>query len=288
VKIFKRLLVVLPLILVSLSIPSQLPSAYAGVADCLSGGYPSASMSTSTLTITASISVTCTNQQIGNSGGAFLYSVVDESSARCDGPRGITSGTFATLTCSISVGPPNGSSRAGYTSTTIKIWSAYDFSTKFITASHTPIPSNVLQSSKPIPSPSPTSSQQVIPPTTIYGDPSPTDLQACTYGDSQPYWHCEIAPTWRYAICTTASKGYLQSYVKKKWRSIKNVSAIKKPRECLDPRFPFTFTYYDKIYKTNGTYKFRFYFPQENNNKIITISNFKIRVLVGGLDMDAP
>jgi hypothetical protein len=24
------------------------------------------------------------------------------------------------------------------------------------------------------------------------------------------------------------------------------------------------------------------------NNKIITISNFKIRVLVGGLDMDAP
>jgi len=180
VKKFKRLLVILPLILVSLSIPSQLPSAYAGVVDCLSVGYPSASMSTSTLTISASISVTCTNQQIGNSGGAFLYSVDGEGSARCDGPKGITSGTFATLTCTFSVGPPYGSSRTSYTSTTIKIWSAWDSSTKYISASHSPIPTRVAPVATPTSSRTPIPTPKVDTPVTIYGDPSPTDLQACT------------------------------------------------------------------------------------------------------------
>ncbi len=287
-KKFKRLLIILPLILVSLSIPSQLPSAYAGVADCLSVGYPSSSMSTSTLTITASISVTCTNQQIGNSGGAFLYSVVDESSARCDGPRGITSGTFATLTCTFSVGPPYGSSRTSYTSTTIKIWSAWDFSTKYISASHSPIPTRVAPVATPTSSPTSIPTQKVETPVTIYGDPSPTDLQACTKGDGQPWWHCEIAPTWKYSMCASASKGLLQIYKNKKWIKVDAVSGVKMPPNCDYKFMPFTSRYYGTIDKKSGTHTYRFYFPPENNNNTITIHKFKIRVLVGGLDMDAP
>jgi hypothetical protein len=172
VKKIKRLLVVLPLILVSLSFPSQLPSAYAGVTDCLSIGFPTASISSTRLTITASVSVRCTNQQIGTGGGAFLYSVNDESSAQCDGPRDIYAGTFATLTCSIPVGPPYGSSRTGYTSTTIRIWSAWDFSTAYVTASHQPIPSRVAS----VPIPTPTYSNQPLPVST----PNPTYLPQTT------------------------------------------------------------------------------------------------------------
>jgi hypothetical protein len=283
-----RSLIVITFIILSFVLPFQLPAANAGVTDCLSLGYPSATLSSTTLTISASLSVTCTNQQIGNSGGGFLYSVVDESYAQCSGPRGISSGMFTTLKCSVPVGPPSGSNRTGYTSTTIKIWSAYDFSTKFVSATHLPIPKNVMPSATPTSSPTPTPTQKVDAPIVVYGDPSPTDLQACTKGDGQPYWHCEIAPTWKYSMCASASKGSLQIYKKKKWVKIDTVRGVRMPPNCNYKFMPFTSRYYGTITKKSGTYKYRFYFPAENNNNVITIHEFKIRVLAGGLDMDAP
>jgi len=133
VKKFKRLLVILPLILASLSIPSQLPLAYAGVADCVEVSSPTAYLSSSSLTITAMmrVSTQCSASVLGMSHGPVIE-VVDESfGSSCDGLYVLTPGAIGSLNCRIPIGGSLGSHRYRATSTTIKFWYAWDFSTKF-------------------------------------------------------------------------------------------------------------------------------------------------------------
>ena len=141
---------------ISLDVPAN-----AGVTDCLDVGSPYAALSSSSLTIQASVSVRCTKDQLG-SGSGFVYSVEGEGfGAQCDGPNYVMSGSTGTMRCTIPVGGTLGSSRFGATRTTIKIWSSWDFSTKFISATHqaipvktTPVPTTSSPGT-PIPSPAP-------------------------------------------------------------------------------------------------------------------------------------
>jgi len=224
------------------------PIANAAVADCLQVGSPSASISSGTLRITASVRVGCTNAQIGSGGGAFVYSVVDEGfGARCDGPRSISSGSSGTISCSVSVGPPSGSSRIGATSTTIKIWSAWDFSTKFITASHSSIPTN-KESTTPQPTRSP-STQMPTPTPTPTVTPMPTSTPSPTVqpkvinpkkvciSASNYETTCSDYPDWVYSYCSKSSAGQLQMKSRSKWI---NLWTIKGDRNagCL-PKYPY-------------------------------------------------
>ncbi len=225
------------------------PIANAAVADCLQVGSPSASISSGTLRITASVRVGCTNAQIGSGGGAFVYSVVDEGfGARCDGPRSISSGSSGTISCSVSVGPPSGSSRIGATSTTVKIWSAWDFSTKFITASHSAIPTNkestipqpTRSPSTQLPTPTPTPTVTPVPTSTPSPavqpkviNPKKVCISASNYETT-----CSDYPDWVYSYCSKSSEGQLQMKSRSKWINLWSIKAEKYPGLC-DSKYPY-------------------------------------------------
>ncbi len=221
--------------------------------------------------------------------GSVIYSISEDSFARCTGPsyasRASTyTSTYAgVVSCTMDT---SNSSRAGASSSTIKVWSAYDFSTKYITVYHSQIPYKTSPTPKVQPTLNP---QPAVPSETTkpyYPEPVESDLQACTKGEGQPYWHCEKAPTWRYVVCVSASKGYLQIYTDKKWRNFRQVSATYKPSSCGE-FLPYSLFYYGTQKQPTGTFRYRFYFPEENRNKVITASKFTVKVLYGGLDMDA-
>lgn len=118
----------------------QAPAANAAIADCVSLGYPSVSSSSYSISFSTSISVSCTSKQLGTGGGP-LYSIVEESfGANCSGPYSLSAGMFGTIQCSFPIGGTTGSLRTGATTSTLKIWFAYDFSTKFLTVNHSAIP----------------------------------------------------------------------------------------------------------------------------------------------------
>lgn len=155
----RKLSVFIFLILTSLIHPTLMPAANAGVADCLDISSPSSSLTSSTLNISAQFSVRCTNAQIGSTGGGGVYEVTGESfGARCSGPRSLSTGMMGTISCSIPIGGSLGSTRYSATSSTIKVWFAWDFSTKFITINHQAIPSRVVATV-----PTPTTSQNPLP-----------------------------------------------------------------------------------------------------------------------------
>jgi hypothetical protein len=134
----------------------QMAPARAAYVDCLSVGYPFASMGSTALVIRSQITTKCTNKEFGLVGGSFVYSVLDESfMARCEGATRVSQGFNGTLTCTLPVGDSNGSTRVGATSTTIRIWSSGDFSTKFVSVNHSPIPS-AKKVVTPVPMPIPT------------------------------------------------------------------------------------------------------------------------------------
>lgn len=149
------LIFVTTFIILSFVHPLQLPVANAGVADCLSISTPSSRMSSTTLTISASVSVTCPASLLGNARSPVVSVVGEGFAARCAGLYEITPSSYYSLTCTIPISGYLGSTRTGATSTDIKIWFAWDFSTKFITATHQAIPSAAV--SVPIPTPSQTS-----------------------------------------------------------------------------------------------------------------------------------
>ena len=261
--------------------------AHAGTnTNCISAQNGSSSLTTSTLTLSADLYWNCTDAPMS---GGVTYSISEDSFASCTGPsyaaKAATYGkTYAgVVSCIINI---TNSGRAGASTSTLRIWSSYDFSTSYVTIYHQQIP----YKSTPAPLPLPTSnSQPTVPSETTkqyYPDPLESDLQACTKGQGQPYWHCEKAPTWRYVTCTSASKGYLQVYKNKKWTNIKTVSATYKPSSCGE-YLPYSLFYYGTQSQTSGTYKYRFYFPEQNKNKLITASIFSVKILYGGLDMDA-
>ena len=141
---------ILFLVLLVVNLIGTVPQANAGVTDCLDVGYPRSYLGTSSLTIEAYVNVICTNEKLG-SGSGFVYSVEGESfGAQCSGPNYISRGSSGTIRCSIPIGGGLGSTRYGATSTTIKIWTSWDFSTKFISATHQAIPSPKISVPTPI------------------------------------------------------------------------------------------------------------------------------------------
>lgn len=163
-------LAVIAFVALTLVLPFQLPVANAGVADCLSISTPTSSMTSTTLTITATASVTCPASTLGSARSPVVEVQGENFGSRCSGLYNLTPGAYNSLTCTIPISGSLGSSRTGATSTTIKIWFAWDFSTKFITASHQAIPSKVVATvptptttQAPQPQQSPTSNPVVVP-----------------------------------------------------------------------------------------------------------------------------
>ena len=136
----KRFRVVL--IVIAALFPLQSIPANAGVADCLSFGSPSVSSSSSSINVRIEVRVNCTKEQIGNAGGALL-SIVEEGSfgPTCSGLYSVSPGRYESINCSIPLTGGFASIRSGATSSTVKVWFAWDFSTKFITFRHSAIPS---------------------------------------------------------------------------------------------------------------------------------------------------
>jgi hypothetical protein len=130
------------LILVISLFPLQSLPANAGVTDCLSFGFPSVTSSSSSINVTVSVRVNCTKEQVGSGRGAVL-SIVEEGSfgSTCSGLYSLTPGGSQTISCSIPLTGGFASVRTGATSSTIKVWFAWDFSTKFISFRHAAIPS---------------------------------------------------------------------------------------------------------------------------------------------------
>lgn len=150
-------LAVIAFVALTLVLPFQLPVANAGVADCLSISTPTSSMNSTTLTITATASVTCPASSLGSARSPVVEVQGENFGSRCSGLYDLTPGAYNSLTCTIPISGYLGSSRTGATSTTIKIWFAWDFSTKFITASHQAIPSKVVAT---VPTPTTTQAPQ--------------------------------------------------------------------------------------------------------------------------------
>jgi hypothetical protein len=131
----------LVLMLMGALFPLQSITANAGVVDCLSFGIPSVTSSSSSINVSVSVRVNCTKEQIGSARGAVL-SIVEEGSfgPTCSGLYSLSPGGFQTISCSIPLTGGFASVRTGATSSTIKVWFAWDFSTKFITFRHSAIP----------------------------------------------------------------------------------------------------------------------------------------------------
>jgi hypothetical protein len=254
--------------------------------NCISAQNGRSSMTSSTLTLSADLYWNCSDAPMD---GSVTYSISEDSSVYCTGPSYASKASTYTNTyagvvsCAINI---VNSGRAGSSTSTLRIWSAYDFSTKYITIYHQQIPSKFTPTPLPLPTSNPQPTVPSEPTKQYYPDPIESDLQACTKGGGQPYWHCEKAPTWRYVVCVSASKGFLQVYTNKKWRNFKRVSATYKPSSCGES-LPWSVFYYGTQSQTSGTYRYRLYFPEENKNRMITESKFTVKVLYGGLDMDA-
>lgn len=121
------------------------------VADCIELKFPKATTTSTVFTLTVEVYAICTEEQIGRGRGQDpLYSMVEEESlfnlSSCNGPaaqprRALSNGYIGIATCTLRVGSNTlPSPRTGATSTTIKMWFAWDFSTKTISVPHSAIP----------------------------------------------------------------------------------------------------------------------------------------------------
>ena len=255
--------------------------------NCISAKNARSYLTSESLTLSADVYWNCSDAPMT---GGVIYSISEDPFAYCTGPSYASKATTYTSTyagvveCTMST---SNTSRYGANRSTLKIWSSYDFSTIYIAISHQAIPSKNQQPIDPLPksSTSPTPISPIPKTTNEYPIPEPSDLQACTKGQGQPYWHCEKAPVWKYSVCASASKGFLQVYRKGKWKNIQSVSATYNPSSCGN-YLPYSLRYYGIQNQTSGTYKYRFYFPEENDNRLITYSKLSVKVLYGGLEMD--
>ena len=118
------------------------------VAQCFELKYPDSYLSSNTLTLSANVYALCDKTSLGRGDGQKpIYSLVEQldlNLSGCPGPA-ITqlagNGLLGKVTCTIRVGDsPLASSRIGASSTTIKAWLAWDFSSKTVTVNHSPIP----------------------------------------------------------------------------------------------------------------------------------------------------
>lgn len=128
-----------------------IPTAFADVkvAECAEFRNPTSSASATTITLRVDVYAKCTEEQLGRGKGQKpLYEMPDEESlfnlSSCSGPsitQLVGNGWLGTATCSLRIGSNTlPSPRVGATSTTIKMWFAWDFSTKSISVPHIAIP----------------------------------------------------------------------------------------------------------------------------------------------------
>jgi hypothetical protein len=126
-------------------------SAATRVADCIELKFPKATTTATVFKLTVEVYAICTEEQMGRGKGQSpLFSMPQEESLfnlnSCSGPAaqpryGLSDGYLGTATCSLRVGSNTlPSPRTGSTSTTIKMWFAWDFSEKTISVSHNAIP----------------------------------------------------------------------------------------------------------------------------------------------------
>jgi hypothetical protein len=131
-------------------IPIQKAMADSKVADCLELRFPTYTSSATSFKLEVSVYAICDSAQLGRGNGQRpVYEMVEEDSllnlGNCSGPSAAAqtgAGKLGTVTCTLRVGDNSffPSPRVGATSTTIKMWFAWDFSTKSIAVPHKPIP----------------------------------------------------------------------------------------------------------------------------------------------------
>jgi len=131
-------------------LPIQKAVAESRVADCLEFRYPTYTASATSFKLEVSVYAICDSVQLGRGNGQkSVYQMAEEDSlvnlGNCSGPLAaaqIGTGKLGTVTCTLRVGDNAffPSPRIGATSTTIKMWFAWDFSTKSISVPHQPIP----------------------------------------------------------------------------------------------------------------------------------------------------
>jgi len=142
---------ILVFLIIGLLLSQSLPAfSDSKVADCISLKFPTATSSSTLIILKVDVYAICDSVQLGRGNGQRpLYEMPDEDSlfilSSCNGPAVaplIGSGFLGTATCSLRVGSNTlPSPRTGATSTVIKVWFAWDFSTKSISVPHAAIPS---------------------------------------------------------------------------------------------------------------------------------------------------
>jgi len=138
-------------LLVLLGLPGV--PASASLRDCFELRFPSAIAGSNSISLSAQVYAKCTKAQLGMAWkSSFVFSVQEETapfglSYSCSGPlAGDTTPTIGplgigTLTCSLKTGSESfASSRVGSTSSTLRMWLAWDFSEWTIRVSHSAIP----------------------------------------------------------------------------------------------------------------------------------------------------
>ena len=165
----KIFLITIILILTSFNTPAQAAVS----ADCIEFSNPRSSTGSTSITLEVDLYSICAKvvREYDNPS----YEMVEEDSllnlSSCSGPSIKSAGTLGrmslgTITCNLRINQILGSPRTGSTSTTIKVWFAWDFSTKRVSINHLAIPSNRSGST---PSPTPT-----VQPVTPQASPTPT------------------------------------------------------------------------------------------------------------------
>jgi hypothetical protein len=161
------------------------PAQAAVSADCIEFSNPRSSTGTTSITLEVDLYSICSKvvREYDNP----VYEMVEEDSllnlSSCSGPSIKSAGSLGrmylgTIRCNLRINQVLGSPRTGAKSTTIKVWFAWDFSTKRVSVTHLAIPSTKSEST-PSPTPIPTV-QPVIPqasPTPIAVSP---DISALT------------------------------------------------------------------------------------------------------------
>ena len=143
--------IVVPLVAIFVSCLVPAAHAESKVADCIELKFPTATASSTLITLNVQVYATCTPEELGRGNGQrALYSMEEEESlfnlSSCSGPGaqprvGLTSGYLGTASCSLRVGNNSvPSPRVGATSTTIRMWFSWDFSTKYVSVPHPAIP----------------------------------------------------------------------------------------------------------------------------------------------------
>jgi len=265
--------------------------AHAGTnTNCISAQNGRSSMTSSTLTLSADLYWNCSDAPMD---GSVTYSISEDSSVYCTGPSyankaSTYTNTYAgVVSCAINI---VNSGRAGSSTSTLRIWSAYDFSTKYITIYHQQIPSKFTPKPVPIPTFTPTPSPSSSSPSNTPGNSGSTSTlqvkQNCTKGKFASKWHCIGAPMWEYSVCSSLKKGSLQKFSNKKWKTVSQLTGEINEYYCSNSTFPYFVANVPDDDLPLGSYKYRLYFPNQSNKKGYT-DEFTLRVLMGDVDKNA-